>query len=59
MYDRLGDLLNETLESGGIKFVHIDKDGNISEKKVNLDDDNSAKSIPEGCNVTCGRQSKL
>lgn len=27
MYDRLGDLLNETLESGEIKFIHIeDKD---------------------------------
>lgn len=47
MYDRLGDLLNETLESGGIKFVHIDKDGNISEKKANLDDDVSVKSKPE------------
>ncbi|MFA6937518.1 MAG: J domain-containing protein [Treponema sp.] len=47
MYDRLGDLLNETLESGGIKFVHIDKDGNISEKKVNLDDDASSKSKQE------------
>ena len=31
MYDRLGDLLNETLEAGAVKFIRIDKAGNISQ----------------------------
>jgi DnaJ-domain-containing protein 1 len=31
MYDRLGDLLNETLEAGTVKFIRIDKAGNISQ----------------------------
>src|SRR5574344_2159727 len=33
MYDRLGDLLNETLEAGTVKFIRIDRDGAVSEAK--------------------------
>src|SRR5574344_913602 len=31
MYDRLGDLLNETLEAGEIKYIRIDEDGSITQ----------------------------
>ena len=47
MYDRLGDLLNETLEAGEVKFIRIDKNGKISEadaKESNeKNDDRSTK----------------
>lgn len=33
LYDRLGSLLNETLETGHVKFVHVES------KEENIDDD--------------------
>lgn len=46
MYDRLGDLLNETLEAGEVKFIRIDKNGTISEagaQEIKEDNDDHSK----------------
>jgi len=41
MYDRLGDLLNETLKSGAVKFIRIDSDGTILEDGADSKNDAS------------------
>lgn len=33
MYEKLGDLLNETLEAGHVKFVHIEREEPVQDEK--------------------------
>ncbi len=37
MYDKLGDLLNETLECGEVKFVHIDRKDDFEQNQTESD----------------------
>lgn len=50
MYDKLGDLLNETLEAGAVKFIRLEKnDGDKTEENSVLksDKDQNQSEIPK------------
>lgn len=46
MYDRLGELLNETLENGEIKYIRIDEKGNIDQENE-FEQSNDKKDEPQ------------
>lgn len=58
MYEKLGDLLNETLEAGHVKFVHIEREDVSDEPDGNAAPDDEAGQDSAGAGgQTAGSQS--